>query len=1074
MRRVLHLWLVLSTVPTWAHQAKPAHCEQLASVFAPQTFGYYREQAVAHVKMLEAKDLVHKVAFDDIVTQAANQQPLQSAITPERVPLALQEDLGPNLSFVPRDVPTSPDPATVSLTVQTKSFPLMSRLYWNGDRPKNENDPGRDSTTAMYFTFPGNRYAYAGNGYVVAKNKAKLVNVFAHGGGTPTATGKNGVSPGEKAALDGHISVSLDLVGHGMADKNPNDLETLKLMAYWMVDQLANVIEPGTRLHGAGHSWGAMIMLYIALHPEDPKFKDFVGFTSIAPGLDLSEGGDLDKAIAFEQYWEREGFNKCKHEMSIKDWIFQETMLEAGKYSAIGGAFCTMSSFDYILPKFDPARMAKMKPLRVIIPGGDGVTYVGRKHAAEYAFGPPLAPKDFDPKAHYQYIVIPPGRTWDSLDKDQPVPHGPFEVYAEGTKNLLVYGMLSDFEKELAEGATAEPEPQDAASELLYFVFQNWANSLAFREKVIHESQFIELGTEALQANIERVKQLDDYIGRVTDAKSESRLKQAEDAAELEAVALLVKSLDLDKERITYTSAQQELLLPILTGEQIAEYEAYQRRYRAAEEKYKSEYTDPIFEAEWNELIAPHNDGPDSLIQRRKVTPANLRDIMNELKDVRVKNEDDEATRKANARAASDRRLLASIDQKLVKYNTERNKRMNKGLDQAVRQVTPPEGVIDAGHATRILWANSSGDRRERVTKYIEQYPDVVAQARAEARAKALQNLANFQRPEGVTSFEHAVKLRRQLEDEVRLMSYSSEDPALAGIVSDMNLVAIALETAENGVAENKDKNEPGQPSLNELTDAASVVRKQYNKLIKNWDAIWSRRLAVHPALAIATAEYDNALAEYKLAYQDLGYLAVFLKQLREQGQLKGPMVKAKDDELRRREAAMAAAQAKYMKVREQLNQLRIEVASNQSLIPLHNSEQSEKDVEELHKIARRLFVADRDVSTKKEGPGMTEQLRRKDEALEARRRKISQLKQLRATYRAQYVRAVEALGKSAPHEITEIKLFDLLNRPREELLEMMRTQPAALLALEQLKKDWTPMLKEFRLLTETMDADGY
>src|SRR6185312_16325932 len=103
-------------------------------------------------------------------------------------PRALQQLLGKDQSFVSTPAPSAPMDTAVNLHLEAKSLPVHVDQEWHGHR----------TSTTVFASLPKAVKPRDGQYLVGAEYPVVLISL--HGGATPTATGKNGMSIGEALA----------------------------------------------------------------------------------------------------------------------------------------------------------------------------------------------------------------------------------------------------------------------------------------------------------------------------------------------------------------------------------------------------------------------------------------------------------------------------------------------------------------------------------------------------------------------------------------------------------------------------------------------------------------------------------------------------------------------------------------------------------------------------------------------------------------------------------------------------------------------------------------------------------
>lgn len=1035
MSRLVPFWiltwvLALGSVSSFAHDAKnevqsatqsaaKEACERYLSPVRPLTLRALREQVEARIQAVER--ITPKPGFDNIEIEAQHEQ-----IAEREAPLALQQILGPQEGFVSTPAPTSPDPATVNLTDENSSFPVHVDLQWQGQR---------ESTTA-YVTLPGNKMASAGDYIIGAENPVVLVHL--HGGGTPTATGKNAMSIGEKLAPKGIPTVALDLPGHGRATRKLKGLETMEGQVDWILKIIDQLVHPGVKVVLSGHSWGGEFATYMQRHSNEPKYARIAEFIALSPPVDVSLGGDLKKKLDFEEWWQK-NFTQFEDKIAPADFEFQQNMLNNGKDSDVGAYFTAMSDFDYSTPPLTPEQQAGLKPLLAVASDADGVVYVGREKEFAAAFGGLVEPSKF--------ILLGPGQTWKSKGPQdlQPTGHNIFDRYVDGTTTLQVYSLIADAVTAVAGKAAPSPVPADRISELMDGIFRHYANFLAFREMVQSDVEYVESNSADLPRLSKRKVELDDYIRR-----AERELREGEKQVESRvaaAIEVFRKKIGLT-EAINLKRAQEELGAPPLTDERRQALLDYVAEVQKLDEGLRAGYQDPQYERDLQQLSKDFAPLLKTLGLKNIEGYKALFDAYQARKDLSPQEQ----------RTRGD---LSRLHQRFTEVSKHKQGRFGLERDRRLAGMARPDGVLDARAALRELNSDRSEERRAKLAAFVEGYPQVESQARMAAENDAMARAEAVAKPEGVTSLEDG-RAQRDRQNEVMNMTYAPDDQAAADI---------AHRLAELG--EERDRIVHGSKteiSLEKLDGMVDGMRKKRAALMKKWDGLWKQGDLSSAHLKAETADYDRTLESYKELYFNYeSKKGDWLLQLKQSGQLTEGVILAGTPELKSLRHKVQHAKQMFYQMREQVEESKwIEALSGRLEGP-------ENSVSDAVRIATEIWGVEFASTGKPSEKSLTARLRMDEDYLEGRRRQLSLLEHERDQLRFQYAQRLRELKLPAPYVVERVPIFPLLNRPLIELTGELRRNPAMVRALTQLKSKWEDMLAQLRRVNQTKgDAGGY
>ncbi|MGE4133845.1 MAG: alpha/beta fold hydrolase [Bdellovibrionales bacterium] len=997
------LWaLGLALVISNSAKAHWSDCESALSAHTPMTLHKLRD--------LSARRAERRLGRTPRLRTEYIEQQADLEVASEPLPRALQEGLPDGVEALTAPVPTSPDPAAVSLIEQHQSVVQSVKVPFKGKMTK----------TAVYLTNAGPKSS--DKKYLIGPEHSVAV-MSLHGGGTPTATGKNGVSIGEKLNVP---MLAPDLPGHGVSLRDPDSFTKMLDVAEYLLQLTEQTIHPDTKIVLVGHSYGAMITLFMQRLSAHPRYARFAHFVSIAPGIDVSLGGSVEDRLEFEQWFEK-NYQKLQEKMAKADFDFKSNLLSNGKDSDVATVHTGLAMLDYATPVLSDEEMAKLKPLTVIVGEHDGIVYVGREKYFQKLFGNLKGPS--------QFIVLPPGLTWKSKsDKDLiRTGHNVFDRYIDGTTKLQVYSILS----ETANLYRAERTmPQVDEAEALVQAAENHAlNFLAFREMADRQTEFVTSPTPMLFEVSKEKTNIDGYLGRVEDAESKHRVKAE---ADLKSVSdVLRKELGI-AERMTPERATQELNLPELSGELKSQLETYFAEYDKLEGSFDKTFVDPQGEKELKDLTQKF----DKILKEMGI--AKLEDYDAIRKKLREKTDRDQKESKQLTN-------LDRLHQAMIQIQNGRRKRFGLALDEALKKIPLPEGARDIGFARMMLVSDRSPERRQILQTYLTEYPKRMA-AQKLASAQELADLIDqLARPSGIDSV--AAARARKIDLDARLgYTYIPTGPKSA-VPASWAAEVIRLENEVENSARGEGNYRVGlEKHVAELH--AAIERRAGVR--KRWDALWVEGELSTPALERAQKEMEEKLARYwhqYHAYEDAKGL--FLAQLNREGRLHREYILALTPEIKKLRSNYLDARRRYLKSRTHLDKLRgreIENAQRPPSNPL--IVKAQMLWQDLSDPAFDQLAAD----------------------VEAHRQSHDTLQYQLHVARLRYVSAMVEAGEPVPNLVKAYSIKALLELPREELLARMRSETSVMEAMRAFMTRWDRILAELRFEANRSagDAGGY
>jgi pimeloyl-ACP methyl ester carboxylesterase len=707
-----------------AAQGAAAHtrfCEERLGSPRPLTAPMLRVMSTEHVE--RNLQLAPAPGFDNIEIQSRIEQ------VGEQGPLALQQHMGLDMSFVSTPAPTSPDVATIGLLDEAASLPVHLDTRVNGQR----------RSTTVYASLP---HPVAGSpGQFLVGPQYSTVVVFLHGGGTPTATGKNGVTPGEKLAAQNIPMIAPDMPGHGRATRNPDGLMSFQEQADWLLQVLDHTIHPSVKIVLVGHSWGGEFVTFLHRLSADPKYARIAHYIALSPPVDTSVGQGAAKRIEHEQWFQRNFHTpEIKGKIAPTDFEFLSNILKHGKNSDVGGVFTGLTNLDYSTPPLTVEEQKRLKPLTVVVGEADGLVYVGREQQFEQVFGNLQQPSRF--------IKLGPGRTFESekTGKLYPTGHGVFEVFGEGTTTPYVYSLIADIARQVGVGDNQVKPDKNLA--LVDQAYRAYANFIAFREMLIHDVGFVETPTSKLSLLSDRKRKLDE----ASKALNDRRIKGAKEveAKVQQAIQVLRERLGI-KDPISLDRAREELTRPPLSDARKVELENYIKQIDDAEARLRVEFHDAQSDAELEKLRVEFA----KVMTELKIEK--LEDYEPHLKTLN-------AIKKPTKEETLQRADVARLSQKFLAIQKTRGAQFGVERDRRLRNIKLPAGVQDHRMALRELRSDQSPERMEKLRAFVAEVPALEQAARAAAEAEQSAQLAAIFKSVAVSSEEEFERTKTEAD----------------------------------------------------------------------------------------------------------------------------------------------------------------------------------------------------------------------------------------------------------------------------------------------------------------------
>lgn len=859
----------------------------------------------------------------------------------------LLQALAPDgMLYVATRTPTTEHPAVINTFDPKGSIPFFLPQKWRG----------KDTSTIVYASLPKGLPARQSR-YLIGPEYDKTI-FFLHGGGTPTASGKNMIDMGSFMQKQGIPVVGFDLMGHGLGTRVP--MKDLEEMAEYVLETIKQTVAPGVEVALSGHSWGGMFALYMqrmALDPKwanDPNFQRIKKFISLAPGIDVTEGGDEALALAFEREFQK-NLDRLEQLMAPGDFEFLKNIVANGKLNPLASLYLIGFEFGYKLSPLSKEQLETLPPILVIVGEHDGITYVNRERFFSNIFGA-FERLGLDRKK-YQYVVLPPGETFKSAkgeNKKIPTGHNLFDRYFDGTETPETYGRMAQFVNDIpgeihelpgllkaAEKAYKNEQSANRGSEAevartLRTLTEVYANNAAFREFLSSYVYFVKAtNSEVAKEMAERKKILDAYVkdmGKVAEERAkindENKIKKEAARATNEAFPSYAFS--------NYHSklADWELSLPPSTAERTSELKKYIEDVDRAETEFKKNFTDPKYAKARADLLAEvnstfaglHLEGPDfeKLLSSLRLEelgedilgPANITADVAKSALLRLKTIDPKTLQIKSSLVSRLTSFLGRYAQEAQKIYREHDVRYNQELDKVVESVPKPAGVANKKFAQLELSADRSEARKHLVQNWKDTYEKnlKVVTERAQSLAEGLK-LPPL--PPGISSLAEAeaeIQAITQLSSDQYVPKAHPELAPLVETISNYTKSYEALYLKDNPI------------SIGGMLKQLHELEEKRHRLVLALEEMWSRAGPSIPAYYRATSLEARALADYTEAHDrlQLAQQEVMLASRNDQAKLDELWEKG-DPRLTELSQLFAQKRKEYLLARENAEKVRLD-----------------------------------------------------------------------------------------------------------------------------------------------------
>lgn len=979
---------------SWTALAADLDCVIELGGFKPATLKTLTESAEKTV--LEAQKKTPASEFFHLHTQINVEQPGVLA------PKAIQDNLRADLSFVATPAPTSPGPATVGLSDPKQSVALHVDLPWKGRR----------TSTTVFASLPGQIVKEGGsNGYVVG-NEYETVIFHLHGGGTPSATGKNAMSIGEALAKQGVPVLGIDLPGHGQATRALDGLTTMEGQVDWILALIDKLVAPGVKVVLTGHSWGGEFAVYMHKHSNEPKYARIARFVAMSPPIDVSLGGDASVRVKFEEEFEKR-LPEFEHKIAATDYGFLMNVVANGKIADIPGYYTMFTNFDYQTAPLTVEEQKDLKPMLMIVGTADGLVYVGReeqfhKFADSYT-------------GESRAVFLGPGKTFRSQGTTllEPTGHGIFDRYIDGTTTPQVYWMLSEEVKKAGANDLDKTKPAPAV-ETLEALTRQYANFLGFREYLNGRVEYVRRSTPRTAEMTARKNELMAYLKQADTVKASGAKEQENEVRA--ALDTLRASIGLEK-AIAPERAEQELSWQPLTEKSRQDLETYLKALADAEARLQAAFKDPEYVSDLEKLA-------------NEFAPLMKELDFSKIEEYKPFFEKYRSLQKPDEKQAKTRGQLMQLQQKYLEVTRLSQERFGRQRDLLTASIAKPSYVVDSRDAYRQLNGDRSPDRREKLKDFVARAPQAQYEARLLAASKLQAKIDELPRPKGISSEPAA---REEFAKLNGLFESTWAPP------SETEILALTEEIqqaeARRGVLYRGDEN---TLSLDKQFKALKSLRDQRRRLADQLATIVKAEGAIKDGKAFAAQQLvDDELVRYtslNKAFEKKKSSA--LLAFRERGHLDAAHIEWLSISLEGDLNKMLEARDSYLKALKALEVALLEAAANGE-IKGANREKAREIAAELDKLNPQIAEI--------------------EPVFEARSREESLLAQAKDWLVWKYIKLMSEKGYAVPFDSEKVVLSDYLNMGRDEFLQALSEKPAVLEAFQRCVKFWSDLTVRIR-----------
>ena len=936
-----------------------------------------------------------------------------------KAPLALQGIFSSGISFEPTPAPGTESPMAVNLLREGVSLPFHISMTWEGEQ----------TSTTAYASLPAPITA-EDKGFIVG-SKYPVVIVHVHGGGTPTATGKNAMSIGQHFAKRGVPVVGFDMMGHGRGPRLT--FLRFKKQIDWLMAAIDKTIAPETQVVLSGHSWGGEFAAYMHRLSKDPKYSRITKYISLSPPVDMSLGKNDESKHQFEE-WIQTNFQQFAEQAAESDLDFMTNMVENGKMSSVGFVATTISSMDYLLPPLTPEEQAELKPLLVIQGLADILVYLGREKEQDAAFGGLQEPSRF--------VKLGPGYKFQGKgDLEKPfvkTGHNIFDRFIDGTEIPQTYTEMAKFILGDPDKNMLANSPEvTAGQKMIDEYIRQWANFFQFRELTANYVAYdVERG-DTFQEVTERKVVLAKYLRQIDDVKkklsSEARINLDK--------ALKAHKLSLGlNENTSPERAQWELSRPDLTPERVHELKLFIDQSHKVEDQLRSTFVDPIskteFESLWNKYRRPLE--ALGLVQ---------------LKEYESKFQEYVALKgKLSPEQSATRSMLSQVHQQYSSITRAREARFNQSKIEKLSSLAKPEGIADAKEARRELDLNRLPEYRQSLKRYLETYQEVVQNAEIENSNKLKEAIAAIVPPENISGEEQASHEHENVDALLRFRFVPAGNQLIAELVTRLKEIDAEREKALEY---------QGQVvSRNELEKNLEKYKQQIANYQSKWAQIWADQSVSSDKIKASEERFKKELQSYSEAnFAKDKATGEYLRRLKSNGQLTKEAILNRPAEILKLEKQFLEARGKFFKAREHREKIKWAEAIAGHL-------QGAPEVVELARtIATQLSVS---------GTGnLARAYLDLNEFLENSYQKDSVLFQELESLQYEYVEQMKAAGFQLPNKIFRVRIADLLEQSYQSLVADLDSNPAHLHAMNKMMRVWHEMVREMRTESQTKPLEN-
>lgn len=871
-RRGRRLWILKSflftvatvfVVPTYA-QSSDSRCRELVD-FPSSSLETLRSEAYQQIAEIES--ITPRRDFVFINQERQVERPGYEGLT------ALRELLPPGARFQAAPAPNTESEDVVKLLNSENAFPVHLEVPFQGE----------STQTTLWVSLPALTDTNATPQYIVGPENERVF-FHVHGGGTPTASGVNGMSIASYMNKRGVPVIAPDMPGHMNGPLNPIT-EAVEILR-WAMAIINQTVHPDVKVVFSGHSWGGEFAAILHRLSRLPEFSRIDRIISLSPPVDTSLGGSAEERAEFEK-WFKDNLAQFEDQIAETDYDFLVNLVVNGKISPIASWYTDVTSMDYSLPPLSPEQMAELKPLQLIVGSADGLVYVGRERFFEQAFGSLPEPSE--------YVVLGPGLNFKSKSEQdlQPTGHNIFDRYIEGTTTPETYTRMlnfalerfptdqtdfSDLEQSLNQRLSAIGE----GGQRLHRIFLNYANNFVFRRYLESYVGFIQRPNSTMEEVVSQKRNLERFLSQV-----QGQIKKFEDGGEKafrEALAAYAEQVGANA-KMTLEKAQWELSLPGDTPARRAELQTYLDEVSRRESEFRAQYQDPFAEKLQSILsqyrVESKAAGQEELRALEKTKP-----LSNEQRERKS-----ELSRFVQAYSEVEKRSSQALAQ---------------ALEQVLSEVARPEGVEAAKFARRELQAYEEPTGRDVLTAFIEGYPTFVErfqQNRQTALEEILAGITDF--PEGVSSIEQA----RGLLD---IANARLRDLYVPEGRQDVEELVARRQAFEEQLRALNDKGNPEGPDR----IGKNLIRLlgERSKIVKSLLPLWEMDDWTNPAVAEALSLANSKIEALVQAHERLDEgRSEYLMSLRQAGQLTAQNVVDYPESVDQLTMAFSQAQQEYL-----------------------------------------------------------------------------------------------------------------------------------------------------------------